>query len=299
MSNKKNKNNFQNPLAQKFQDPNRIETMSEEEIFKIMDKDLETLLKQLAANLNGEPGAKYPVYGANMFFNPSSARYIYEYTRQYQDEIESDENELLAIRHLIATGYKDNLQKKFHYQDDDIRSDLLLKAFKKISKDRIEIAKKLKINSEDKETKLEAAIAIAIFSYLNMDQITKVATMIDKSDVKNKKKQKIFKKLYGKRYKMAYGALFTINRQNDFVTYMFKKFEKLNKKKKYQVLFEYATHYKRIKHRSFVLESEEFLKENKKLIKQLAKEDIGFKKAFMSYKKEKPNTSKDKYRPKA
>lgn len=286
MSNKKNKSQFSNLLANRFNDPRRVELMSEEEVYKVMNKDFETLLKQLSDNLNQVAGAKYPVYAANMFHNPSTARYIYDYVKQNKDEIKQDENELLAIRHLIAVGYKDNMSKQYYHQDDAIRSELLLSAFKMISKSRIKLAKQLKLTGKDKDTKLEAATAVAIFSYLNMDQITKVATMINKSEVKNKRKHEIFKKLYGKRYKSAYGALFTISRDNDFVFYMYEKFGKMNKKRRYKVLFEYATHYKKTKQRYPFIESDTFLKENKKIIKKLAKEDIGFKKAFTSYKKE-------------
>lgn len=287
----KKKNSFSNPLALRFNDQKRIELMSEEEVFKIFDKDFDTLIKQLSDNLNGVPGAKYPVYASNLFHNPSSAKYISKYVKEFKDEIKEDENELLAIRHLIAMGYKDNTNKQYYQEDDNIRAELLLKAFNSISAGRIKLAKKLKIKGQDKETNLENAVALAIFSYLNMDQITKVAQLIDKSEIGNKKKLAIFKKLYGKRFYSAYGALFTINRQNSFVVYMYEKFMKMNKKKRTKILFEYATHYKKMKHRAFMLESDDFFRENKRIIKKLKKKDIGFNKAFTSYKKDKKPTT--------
>lgn len=278
----KNKSGFTNLLANKFNDQRRIELYSESEVYDLFDKDFETLLKQLSDNLLEVAGAKYPVYTQMLFHNPSVARYIYDYIKSYKDELSKEE--LLALRHLVATGYKDTMSKQYLSLDDDIRKEYLLKSFRKITGKRIRIARRLKLSAEDKDMKLDSATALAIYSFLSIDQIGRVATMFDKSEVKNSVKMKIFKKLYGDRFKSAYGALFTIDRDNDFVSFMFDKFMKSSKKDRKKVLFFYATHFKKQKHKSHLLESDAFFKKNKKITKKLGKSDVGFKKAFKPYK---------------
>ena len=47
---KKNNGNFNNKAAKRFKQPDRIDTMEQEDIFEILDEDIGTILGQITAN---------------------------------------------------------------------------------------------------------------------------------------------------------------------------------------------------------------------------------------------------------
>jgi hypothetical protein len=287
MSNNKGKNKgqgFNNYAAQRFQDMRKIERMSEEEIFNVLEDDFSTVLKQLADNLNHVSKAKYPQYAPLMFNNPSAAKYVLKYVKRFKGEL--DEDEVLAIRHLLATGYKMSMDSHekggyINILDSEVRADMLLEAFRYISKSRIKKARLLKLKDKDKKLKIEEATVLAIYSFLSVETgIRKVIKIIDSSSVSNKRKLEVFKGLYGKRWKQAFGGMLTINTHSDFQIHCIEKFMKMKPKMRKEILKEYATIFKIMKSNTDLITSDDFVKKNKKIIKKLIKSDIGFKKAL-------------------
>ena len=75
----KGKSKFANLAARKFNDVSKVDTMSQRDIYEILNKDIKTILQQFTDYRNHVQGASYPTYVANAFANISTALFFSEY----------------------------------------------------------------------------------------------------------------------------------------------------------------------------------------------------------------------------
>lgn len=308
MSRKKNNDQgFSNKAARKFKDNNKADLVSQEEIYRILDSDMPTILQQVTDYRNHENGAKYPTYVANMFANLSVPLYFYEFVKAHmkikkkKKKIKTDLTvaQIDALRHIIADVYKRSVSAQYQNQSQEFkdRNDLLLQTFEILSWADRKTAKKLGLDKEDTR---ELLMQIYGEPCYNMRYIHKLFNKADAS-VSNKKKLKIMRKLYGskKRFIDAVGSSLAVGNCNnsDFLDMLYKHIMKksildgtIGKKKKKKILKHrapfiraYAEAYKRVRVHSAKVNAE-FAEENKKLIEELLKVDIGYKKAFSDLK---------------
>lgn len=269
---KKGKGDFQNRAAKKFADVGKIDLLSESEIYNLLNDELDTILLQITENRAHR--GKFPVYAGNMFANISSAKYIEKYARVNADELEAEEKESLKL--LIAQGFKDSVMNRFQAQslENQDRNDFLRNAFAKLASGKLRAAKKLKLDGE--KTK-ELIIQVYLEPKYGIKQVCR---LFDASEVSDKKKLRIFSKLYGKRTAEAMGATLCVDTHGSgFVGLIFNTIMKSNKKKRLKYLRHYAETFKKLKRFNFLLKGDFFVK-NKRIIKKLIKEDHGYKKAF-------------------
>ena len=283
MSKKNNNDGFNNRACRKFRDNsgNKIELMSQEEIFDILSEDTEEILRQLTNARKHINGAKYPTYTSNMFANLSTPLYFWYYVRTNvkvkkgklvttltKDEIES-------LKQLISDAYKKSSMSAYSQaQEYADRNKLLLKTFEYLDPKRKKIAKKLKLKKHQIRTLLIQTYGDPRY---NMKYVHK---LMNASPVSEKKKLKIFKKLYGKRFVAAIGAAMTINNaDSDFLATAFRYVKSLKLKKRAPFIRAYADAYK-LNGTTYHQFTDKFAKKNKKLIRELKFLDIGYKKAF-------------------
>nr|DAQ98982.1 MAG TPA: hypothetical protein [Caudoviricetes sp.] len=292
----KNKNGgFQNYAAKKFAQIDRVDQYSEEEIYKILREDLTTILGQINA---AKKGGTYPEYAANMFANLSAAKYVYEFVYLWQKDIkkhgDSDKmniEEAKALKRLISEAFARKDKFVNFKLDEKDRNKYLLEAYAYLDPKGVRHASKLGLSR--KQT-IELALRIARPMKYDIDHVVR---LFDTSTKSNKKKLKVLKKLADgkKKFTEIIGATLTVTRtSSDFVGMAYKivmpnketgkKLSKKIRKRRTPFIREYATIYKKRKSFNPYL-TDDFYKINKKIIKKLIKEDVGFKKAFAVLKR--------------
>ena len=104
---KKGSDGFQNRAAMKFKQPDKIDLMTQQDIFKIFDDEIDTILDQVTANR--EHRGKYPTYVANAFANLSTALWFKEYvndhckiTKKGKFKTDLTDDQVESLRTLLA-----------------------------------------------------------------------------------------------------------------------------------------------------------------------------------------------------
>lgn len=282
---KNNNSKFTNRAAKRFNDMSKVDVMSQEEIFDILDEDMKTILDQVTAYREHKPNSPYPPYVANMFANLSAVLYFHDYVGDHVEvkkngKIKTDleEADLESLRMIIADVYKKSLAGVYqNTQEYSDRNELLGKAFKKLCPRIYRLTKKFKELS--KSTRRDLTIQFYGDPVYNFKFIHK---HINKSPISDKKKRKLFQKIYGKkRFVKAVGAAMTVEGNNsDCLAMLFDYMSGLKKKKRAKYLRAYADAYKRSKGSRYFRIDADFYEKNKRLIRELAIVDIGYKKAF-------------------
>ena len=264
----------------------------------------------------------YPNYTKNIFANLSGVKFFYELVYMWKEgDVDLDKRERKAIKMLLSTAYRDTISKTKIYPvlDDEYRCEMICEAFKILDKKRYKLALKLtsyetvkssRLKRPDsdksrdelrkekavKKAKAEAAaceLAIQVFQDPKYTART-VVREFDRRAMSSKKKMKLLRKLYGKRFFNACGAILGIEGgSSDIVGDVKDALAKMKKKERIQVLRAYGDYFKRFGKRSFLLDAR-FYKKHKKIIKKLIREDIGYKKAFAGMKDKKSSDDKGK-----
>ena len=291
MSNKRNGGDgFNNRAARKFREMNRVDLISQSEIFEILDDDMETILKQVTNAREHINGAKYPKYVANMFANLSTPLYFWRYvkdhvkTKKGKWKTDLEESDIESLKTLLAEAYKKSVTGAYSNQGMEWadRNRLILKAFERLtSPKKRKLAESLGLDKHQTRTLL---IQVYGDPKHNMKYVHKLFNASQKSD---KKKFKVFFKLYGKRrFVDAVGAALTVNSaDSDFLAMVFEFFRDLSLKKRAPYLMAYAEAFK-LNGSTYHQFTDQFAKENKKLIRELKMLDIGYKKAFKNLRQE-------------
>lgn len=290
---------FENRSAKVFgqNDLKKIEKMSEEEIFNILKKDIDVIIKQMVAHRQHQRGAKYPSYITNAFANISTARFMLWFVDSKRKEL--TEEEIDAVRVILMDAYRASTTRKLfsnqmlEYMD---RNDMLREAFHTISKKPYKLTKQLKLNKVDADSAkaLREELIIQLFCD-PMVATRQVARIMNKSNIHDKKKIKFLKMMYGEdNFITMCGRTLCIESANsDFVPMIFTYMATAKKKERKRILRAYATAFKEFKTSCQLLRNEEFYEDNKKIMKKLWKtEDLGFKKAFSHIKPKKNKNAK-------
>lgn len=316
---KKNKNGgFNNRAARRFNDPNKIDRMSEQEIYEILLEDVETILGQITAHRNHDRGAKYPTYVNNIFANLSSAKFFYEYAldntelkKKGKVKTALSAEQVLSMKQLLADAFRYSSSNKDAFrgqmQEYKDRLEYLSLAFIRYDPVIYKMTKKLEYDS--KEARRELCIQI----YQDPIYAAKsVGRLFNASRLSDKKKLKLVRKMYNvdpldnirfeesenevkstyegkKRFQMLVGATFCVPKNNsDFFDMLFTYVDHLKKRKRAKYIRAYAEAYKTEKSHNKRLEGD-FYKKNKDIIKELVGTkkkkylngiDVGYKKAF-------------------
>lgn len=311
MSKNKGGSGFDNRAARRFAKIDKVDLMSQQEIFEIMDEDISTILGQYTAAR--EHKGKFPQYMSNAFANLSTALWVKLYVEEHvkvkrkkngKCKIKTDlsEDELESLRTMIADAFKKSVLSTYQQQAQELtdRNKLLSKAFiilypevydmtavlsVKVKKRLLDDKVKKRKRALSKAQRRELTIQIYGDPITNMRSIRK---LFDNSPVSDKKKLKLLKKMYGDRFAAAVGAAMTVDNNNsDFIAMLYEHLMDSKKKKRADYVLAYAIAYKKNKTHNFRLEGGDFYKRNKKLMKELEKRwDIGFKKAFTKLKPE-------------
>lgn len=302
MSKNKN-NNFQNYAAKRFAQIEKIDQYAENDIFDILSKELPIILRQITS---AKSGAQYPEYAVNMFANISAAKFVYQYVQTWDKQIRKtgdsdlmDITDVKALRDLVSEAFIRRDKFVNQKMEEKDRNKLLLKTYAMLDPVGVKRAKKLKLS---KKLTIELALRIRKPAKFTIDRVGK---LFDMSTVSDKKKLKVLKKLTrtDKKFADYIGAALTISKSvTDFVgmaydVVMPKKETKKGKmtkkimKRRMPYLRAYATAFKKRRMYNTIL-TDNFYKQNKKLIKKLIDEDLGFKKAFKILKSKKPHVAK-------
>lgn len=288
--NKGGGNDFQNYAARLFKRIEKVDLLSQEEIFNTLDAEMQIILDQVTAHRNHDRGAQFPDYVLNGFANLSTTLYFKRFVKKHvkvtkKNKIKTDlsEDSIQSLRQILADAYKKSATNFYGQQTDEFidRSKMLAGAFVMLDPVNYALTKKLKLKKSQRRD-----LCIQIFGdpIYNMKYIHK---LLNESPLPDKKKLKLLRKMYGKkRFIAAVGAAMTLDNNNSdglamligYVTSMKKK------KRRAPYLMAYAVAYKKNKTYNFRLADGEFYKKNKPLIKELKKVDIGFKKAFKHLK---------------
>lgn len=280
---------FSNRAAKRFNDMSKVDIMSQEEIFEILENDIKTILAQVTAFREKKPNSPYPQYVANAFANLSTALFFSEYVDEHvkvkkkkgklKTDLEDDEIE--SLRMIIADVYKKSATNFYSNQLQEFteRNEILSKTFIKLSPKLYKQTKKLEGLS--KSQRRDLTVQVYGDPVFNMKFIHR---LFNQSVLTDKKKMKLLQKLYGKRFVAAAGAAMTVEGNNsDCLAMIFEFICNLKKKKRAPFLRTYADAYKRAKTRYFRIDKN-FYDENKGIIKELKHLDIGYKKAFKDLK---------------
>lgn len=327
---KKNKNGgFNNRAARRFNDPSKIDRMSEKEIYDILMEDIETILAQITAHRNHDRGAKYPTYVNNIFANLSSAKFFYEFAldnteNKKKNKVKTTLNaeQVLSMKQLLADAYRYSSSNKDAFrgqmQEYKDRLEYISLAFIRYDPVVYEMTKKLKL--EKKEGRRELCIQI----YQDPIYAAKsVGRLYNASELTDKKKLKLVRAMYDinpldhikvdgdsdvkseysgkKRFQTLVGATFCVPKNNsDFFDMLFTYVDKLPKRKRAKYIRAYAEAFKIEKSHNKRLEGE-FYDKNKPIIKELIGTkkkkylngiDVGYKKAFKCLKVEETDGEK-------
>ena len=299
------KSKFGNRAARRFNNIDKIDTMSQEEIFDILTGDMKIMLDQVTAFRQHKPNSPYPAYICNAFANISTAYYFFKFVKTHvkigkKNKIKTDldKDELESLRQIIADAYKRSVTNGFQNQALDYRERMkyLGKAFIRLCPDKYALTRK--ITGLTRQQRRDLTVQVYGDPVYNIRQ---VARIFDVSSVSEKKKMRVLKMLYGKKKRVvaALGAALTIDStSSDFTMMVFDHIMDKKKWKRFVYFREYARAFKKNKSRFFRID-QDFLDKHKKLIKLLIKHDRGFKKAFrVSVSKNKDGKSKDNKREK-
>ena len=294
----KNKSNkFSNRAARRFSDLSKVDTLDQGEIFEILSEDIKTMLEQVTSFRDRKPNSPYPQYIGNAFANLSTALFFFEYVKEHvkvtkKGKIKTDLDgaELESLRAILADAYKKSATNYYANQLQEFaeRNELLSKTFRKLCPDLYKLTKKL--DGFTKSQRRDLTIQVYGDPVYNMKFIRK---LMDMSSSPDKKKLKVLQKMYGKkRFIKAVGAAMTVEgNTSDCLAMLFEYMMKLKKKKRAKYLKAYADAYKKAKSKYFRIDKT-FYDENKAIIKELCRLDIGYKKAFKDLKGGKSKTSR-------
>lgn len=282
----KGKNNkFTNRAAKRFSDIAKVDTLSQAEIFEILEGDIKIILDQVTAYREHKPGAAYPQYVGNAFANISTALFFHDYVCEHvkikkKQKIKSDldEADLESLRTIISDAFRKSMSGVYQNQQEYVeRNELLGKAFKKLYPRVYHLTGKFK--DLQKSQRRDLTIWFYGDPVYNFRSIHKP---INKSTISDKKKLKLLQKIYGKkRFVRAVGAAMTVEGNNsDCLAMLFDFMARKKKKKRAKYLLAYAEAYKRSKGTRYFRIDMDFYEKNKRLIKELTIVDLGFKKAF-------------------
>lgn len=289
MSKKNNNGGFNNKAAERFKRLDTIDLMDQRKVFEVLDDDINVILDQVTKKRNHQ--GKYPEYMKNAFANLSTSLWFYNYVKEHvkvskKGKMKSDlsEEDLESIRTLLASAYRCSVTNFYSNQTQEFkeRNKLITKAFILLYPKVYKLALKLKLGDNKKDNKT-AARELTIQVYGDpVKNMRFVHTIFNNSPLSEKKKMKLFKKMYGKRFVSAIGAALCVkSTKSDFLATIYDYVNKIkSKKKRAPYILAYVKAYKEIKDNNFRLEDGKFYKKNKKLFKELAECDIGFKKAF-------------------
>lgn len=289
---------FDNRAYRRFKVPEKVDLMSQKEIFEIFDEDISKILEQYTANRNHR--GKFPMYVANGFANLSTPLWVKEYVKEHcsikkkNGKLKTDlsEDEIESLKTMLADAYKKSATNQYPQQTQEFaeRNKMIGTAFIALDPELYALTKKLGLSKSQRRD-----LVIQIFGdpTNNMRFVHKI---FNHSTLSDKKKLKLMQKMYGKeRFTKAVGAAMTVDSNNsDCIAMLYNYMMKLKLKKRAPILLAYSESYKKNKSSNFRLSGGDFYKDNKRLIKELKKGDIGYKKAFKNLKP-KP---KDKTKPK-
>ena len=289
MSKKNNNGGFSNKAAERFKRLDTIDLMDQRKIFELLDDEINVILEQVTRKRNHQ--GKFPEYMKNAFANLSTPLWFYNYVKEHvqitkKGKMKSDlsEDDLESLRMLLASAYRCSVSNFYTNQTQEFkeRNELITKAFIKLYPKVYRLALKLKLGDSKKDNR-QAARELAIQVYGDpVKNMRYIHTIMNNSPLSDKKKMKLFKKMYGKRFVQAIGAALCIkSSKSDFLATCYEYVDKIkSKKKRAPYILAYVKAYKEIKDNNFRLEDGKFYKKNKKLFKELGKCDIGFKKAY-------------------
>lgn len=299
--NKGSNGGFQNRAAQRFKNPNKVDLISQKEIFSILDQDMLTMLDQVTDHRN--KAGKYPDYIVNMFGNLSTSLYFYNFIKDHckvtkKGKLKTDlsDDAIISLKQILADAYKKSATNYFSEMTIDFkdRADLLSKAFIILDVKNYKLTKKLGIKKSQRRD-----VCIQVFGdpVYNIKFLHKI---INYSSLDDKKKLKLLKKMYGgHRFVKAVGAAMTVDSNNSDCITMLVEYVKNMKKRKNRApyIMAYADAFKVNKTYNFRLADGEFYKKNKPIIRELIDDvDIGYKKAFKPLKPK--NIGKKQKKPK-
>lgn len=305
---KKNNGNFNNKAAKRFKQPDRIDTMEQEDIFEILDEDIGIILGQITANRDHY--APFPQYIMNAFANLSTPLWFNEYVKEhvkvkkcsgkkkkYKIKTDLTDDEIESLKTILSGAFKRSVTNQFPNQTQEFkeRNKIIGETFKRLEPNNYYLAKKLNGGTDALDERELRELVIQVYGN-PVSNAKFVHRLFNLSPLPDKKKLKIMKQMYGKkRFVKAAGAMLTVTDNNsDCIEMIYQYIKDLKTKKRAPYILEYARAYKENKSSNFRLSAEgKFYKKNKKLIKELIECDIGFKKAFKNLKGKKDKT-KDK-----
>ena len=130
--NKGGDNNYQNRAAKRFKQMDTIGTMSQQEIFEILEEDFETIVDQV-----NEKG-KFPNYILNAFANLSTALWFYNFisdnvkvTKKGKVKTELSDDTIHALKEILSRAYKKSATNFYEKASQEFveRNKLLAEAF--------------------------------------------------------------------------------------------------------------------------------------------------------------------------
>lgn len=294
MSKRGGGNNFPNRAARKFNDNPKIDRLSQDEIFEILDEDIDVILQQITDHRNHK--GKYPTYTTQMFGNLSTPLWFWKYIKKNvkskkKGKLKTDlsEDQIESLKQLLANAYKSSATNQYGQPlEFEERNELLSKAFERLDPKNRKLAKQLKGLNENQVRDL--LIQVYTDPVLNMRYVHRI---INESTSSDKKKLKILKKMYGDRFVMAVGAAMTIeSNRSDCIEMLFQYVKNMKAKKRAPYVRAYAEAFKTNGTHNSARINKEFKYKNRKIIKELKQIDIGYKKAFKNLKGESPKKKK-------
>lgn len=297
----KNKNKFSNRAAKRFNDMSKVDTMSQDEIYEILDEDMKTILDQVTAYREHKPNSPYPQYVPNAFANLSTTLYFYEFVSDHvkikkKGKVKTDlsDEDLESLRTIISDIYRKSIVGTYTNQQQESikRNELLSKTFKLLCPRIYRMVRKF-----DGLSKSQCRDLTVQFYGDPVYNFKFIHKRINESTISDKKKLKLLRKIYGKKtFVRAVGAAMTVEGNNsDCLAMLFDYMTKLKAKKRAPYVRAYAEAYKKVKVSKYFRIDQNFYDDNKKIIRELKRIDIGYAKAFKDLKGAKG--SKDK-RPK-
>lgn len=293
---------FKNRAAKRFKD--KVDQMSQREVFEILDEDIETILDQMTAHR--EHRGTFPTYIGNAFANISTAvwfsEYVIDHVKVKKGYLKTDltKAQVESLKSILADAYRKSCSGVFANQSQEYseRNALITAAFVKLSPATYRESKKLEgLTRSNRE---ELTIQVFGDPVYNFRYVHKI---INKSTVSDKKKMKYLKRVYGKRFTAMVGAAMTTEGNNsDCLAMLFEHIGNTKKKKRGKYLQAYAEAYKKNYPSRYFRLDKSFYEDNKKLIKLLIGKkkhperaiDAGYRKAFADMMADKPATSRSK-----
>lgn len=310
MSKKNGGGEFTNRAAKRFKQVDKVDLMSQEEVFEILSGDITTILDQVTKNRNRE--GQWPNYVPNMFANLSTPLWFLKYCEEtvkvkpkykknkkgkktkkvlkYKIKTDLTEEQVESLKQILADAFKKSATNQYSNQTQEFeeRNELITKAFIHLEPRIYHLTGKL--TGLSKAQRRELAVQVWGDPVNNMKFVHRLFNI---SVVSDKKKLKIMKAMYEDRFVTAVGAALTVDTNNSDCIAMLYDYlmSKKSKKKRAPYILAYAEAYKKNKESNFRLKAEgEFYEKNKRLFKELAGYDIGYKKSF---KRLKPKKNKD------